>query len=64
MNLQNSFLVANLRQEIAEAKGTHNKQVQEMAEQKARDAIEVKKLIEVIRVLRETNEEVHLARCL
>ncbi|XP_073387059.1 uncharacterized protein [Physcomitrium patens] len=56
-NAENSFLVANLRQEIAEAKGTHNKQVQEMAEQKARDAIEVKKLIEVIRVLRETNEE-------
>lgn len=50
--------MANLRQELAEAKETLNKQVKETIQQKTTDAIEVQKLKEVIKIFKEQNAKV------
>ena len=61
MNVQSAELVASLRQELAELKIAHNKQIGETAHQKALGAVEVHDLNEVIRTLKEQNDEVHYA---
>ena len=58
MKLQNTALIANLKQEVAELKDTLNKQVEETAQRMAVEAAEVHNLNEVIRILREQNAEV------
>ena len=61
MKLQSAALVANLRQEVAEAKDTLKKNIEETAHQKAIEAIEVQDLNKVIRTLKDQNDEVQIA---
>ena len=61
-NLQSAALVTNLRQEVAEAKDILNKQVEETAQQKAVEAAESKNLNEMIRTLKDQNDEVYRAQ--
>ena len=55
------MLITNLKQEVAEAKDTLNKQVEETAQLIAVKAAEVHNLNEAIRILKEQNAEVQHA---
>lgn len=52
MNEQNTIPVANLRQEVVEGKDVVNKNIEEMAHQKAIEAIKVYNLNELIQTLK------------
>lgn len=61
VNVQSAALVADLRQEVAEGKNALNKNIEEMVHHKAIEAIEVQKSNELIRTLRDQNDEVQIA---
>lgn len=64
ITLQSTAIVANLRQEVADATDTLNKQVEETTQRMTVEAAKVKNLNEMIRTLKDQNEEVHRAQCL
>ena len=61
LNVQSAELLASLRQEIAEFQDALNKQAEETAHHKAQGTAQVHNLNEVIRVLKEQNDEVRNA---
>ena len=56
--MQSAKLVASLRQEVAEAQDSLNKQVQETIQWKTAEAVKVQDLNETIKILRGQNDEV------
>lgn len=60
--MQSAALVANLKQEVAEANDTLSKQLEKTAQRMVVEAAEVQNFNEVIRILNEQNAEVQHTR--
>lgn len=61
LNVQSAVCIAKLRQEVTQAKDALDKQIEEAAQRKAIEAVEVQNLHELITVLKEQNAEVQHA---